>query len=725
MTILPCISVPRSQCSQAVLCVYFFRYEDEKKIRKQHPWLVENIGSMSDGAINYLSTSPLVFDVVNPYVQAKCTSEAGEGKDACDADNGRAQSTLQREKNSEQGDLCDAARHAETLDRDRAPGTVNSQMEKTGSGKSMTDKNKADTNAIPDVRTYHCYTCKNELRAYEFFSRRLSEEARRVVGYGKGHVITKDELEKKHQLEAHRVSLHGGGMSVAWAQPSALPSGQEPGYNPVGHLSRNQKSQAKKDHAIKKLKKLEDKERVKEEHGAYISSLRPNTRYCCSDCDASFRRVKDFENHKQNNCGLFAKKKARRLTHDETTVTSLVEAHDDDVGLQAVLDEERGLDLIELKLPRGMEPGWTLDVDRDIAEGEIPVPPQFEHMAWSIPCARSELKVHSTVRVSAIHFPVDGPTDFGLGWESAFYYAKVRSTSASLVALLEYEPVDGNLDEPQGAHHCDFRNLEVGSPVSIDHETKWPAVVKGVGSLSAAARALVYSGCKIVSVNGEETLTLSAVRTKLQEKCRLNQGMKIILRRPVPTPLNRGCARVAQSKKNPYKWDEDVMGLMDNLVKDPALARRGHAVLRELKKMYGTKLNEAGLPKVPPLRFVEKRMLLLWKKNKKKELQAEHNEAVGLFDEGEDNNGSSDDDDMDGDDGPVDYEALKQKHFHDLSGVSVTLLRNRIREFMHDPAVSARDLPAGTPSSGQARSTAVRDHLRNKLAGILAGLGSL
>lgn len=80
---------------------------------------------------------------------------------------------------------------------------------------------------------------------------------------------------------------------------------------------------------------------------------------------------------------------------------------------------------------------------------------------------------------------------------------------------------------------------------------------------------------------------------------------------------------------------------------------------------------------------------------------------------------------MDGDDEPVDYEALKQKHFHDLSGVSVTLLRNRIREFMHDPAVSARDLPAGKPSSGQARSTAVRDHLRNKLAGILAGLGSL
>ena len=95
MTILPCISVPRSQCSQAVLCVYFFRYEEEKNFRKQHPWLVENIGSMSDGAINYLSTSPLVFDVVNPYVQAKCTSEAGEGKDACDADNGRAQSTLQ------------------------------------------------------------------------------------------------------------------------------------------------------------------------------------------------------------------------------------------------------------------------------------------------------------------------------------------------------------------------------------------------------------------------------------------------------------------------------------------------------------------------------------------------------------------------------------------------------------------------------------------------------
>ena len=229
---------------------------------------------MSDGANNYLSTSSILYDVVNRFVHAKCTSEAGEGKDACDADNGRAQPILRRERNSEQGDLCDAARYTETLNRDRAPGTVNSQIEKTANEKNMTDKEKADTNAIPNVRAYHCYTCKKELRLFEFFSNRLSERAGQVVGYGKGHVITIDELETKYQIKAHQASLNGSGMSVVWAQPSALPQGQEPGYNPVGHLSRNQKGQAKKDQAAKKQKKIETNERVKKDFEDFKFSLR-------------------------------------------------------------------------------------------------------------------------------------------------------------------------------------------------------------------------------------------------------------------------------------------------------------------------------------------------------------------------------------------------------------------------------------------------------------------
>ena len=370
---------------------------------------------MSDGATNYLSTSPVLYDLLNPFIDAKCTSEAGEGKDAVDGDNGRAQPTLERERNSEQGDLCDAARYTETLNRDRAPGTVNSQIEKTTNGRSMTDKEKEDTNAIPHVKTFHCYTCKNELRFYEFFSRRLSEDAGRVVGYGKGHILTKDELEKNYQLDAHRASWNGGGMSVVWAQQSALPSGQELGYNPVGHLSRDQKLEAKKDHAHKKQIKFEDKERIKQEREDFKSSLRPNPRHYCHDCGAQFWRLGDFENHKRNNCGLFAKKNERRSNHDKMTVKSLVEAHDDDVGLQAVLEEEKGLDLIDFKLPCGKQPGWTLEVGCDIAEGHIAVPAQYENFTWSTPCARRDLQVQSIVRVSAMHFPVDGPTDFGFG----------------------------------------------------------------------------------------------------------------------------------------------------------------------------------------------------------------------------------------------------------------------------------------------------------------------
>ena len=122
--------------------------------------------------------------------------------------------------------------------------------------------------------------------------------------------------------------------------------------------------------------------------------------------------------------------------------------------------------------------------------------------------------------------------------------------------------------------------------------------------------------------------------------------------------------------------------------------------------------------------MLRKGCLFYGKKNKKTKLQAEQNETAELSDEEEDGSGISDDDDKDEDDGPLDYDALKKKQFNDLSGVSVTSLRSRIREFMQDPAVSARDLPAGTPSSGRARRDAVTEHLRWKLAVILAGLAS-
>ena len=181
---------------------------------------------------------------------------------------------------------------------------------------------------------------------------------------------------------------------------------------------------------------------------------------------------------------------------------------------------------------------------------------------------------------------------------------------------------------------------------------------------------------------------------------------------------------MTQNKGNTRKWDSDVSELFDKIIEDPAFARRGQAVYRELKNTYKTQLSQSGVPKMPSLKAVEARMLLVWKKKKKARLQEELDKTGQLLNEDEDN-GDSDDGDVNKSDEVEDCEALKQKHYNDLSGVSVTALRNRIRELMQDPAVSSNDLPAGTPSSGQARSSAVRDHLRNKLAGILAGLGSL
>ena len=61
---------------------------------RTHPWLSENVGEISDGASNYLSTSPLIYALLNPYTQVKATSVEGEGKDGADGDNARQQQVI-------------------------------------------------------------------------------------------------------------------------------------------------------------------------------------------------------------------------------------------------------------------------------------------------------------------------------------------------------------------------------------------------------------------------------------------------------------------------------------------------------------------------------------------------------------------------------------------------------------------------------------------------------
>ena len=61
---------------------------------RSHPWLSENVGEISDGASNYLSTSPLIYSLLNPYTQVKATSVEGEGKDSADGDNARQQQVI-------------------------------------------------------------------------------------------------------------------------------------------------------------------------------------------------------------------------------------------------------------------------------------------------------------------------------------------------------------------------------------------------------------------------------------------------------------------------------------------------------------------------------------------------------------------------------------------------------------------------------------------------------
>ena len=58
---------------------------------------------------------------------------------------------------------------------------------------------------------------------------------------------------------------------------------------------------------------------------------------------------------------------------------------------------------------------------------------------------------------------------------------------------------------------------------------------------------------------------------------------------------------------------------MDELLRDPAVNRRGGAIEDALKARFEHALDDGQIPKMPPLRAIERRMLNVWESNEQKQ----------------------------------------------------------------------------------------------------------
>jgi hypothetical protein len=100
---------------------------EERDFRASTPWLKENVGDMSDGASNYKSTSPALYNSNSPFINTKNFSVEGEGNDGVDRDNGSEQQKL-RAHVDKGGNLTCARDYVDFCNARRHKGAVNAQI---------------------------------------------------------------------------------------------------------------------------------------------------------------------------------------------------------------------------------------------------------------------------------------------------------------------------------------------------------------------------------------------------------------------------------------------------------------------------------------------------------------------------------------------------------------------------------------------------------------------
>ena len=747
---------------------------EDLEFRDAHPWLATSIGTMSDGASNYHCSHSAMFNLLSPFINAKCTSVEGMGKDEIDRDNGSTQGKINAARATK--DMTYSVQFMSVCNARRHKGEINARVEGFDYSLDMSKTEKASMKPIDQIGELKLHDTSGSsphkgLVSWELFSRRLSSIAGRPVGYGPGRVTSAAVLREKHALDSHKLPAHGADLTFEGTE--SLEAGQDERHNAAPCLSKQQKKDAAAAaEAMKDARDANKKQRAEAAANATAATYDAR-RLVCPDCNvAKFSSARWLAKHRANKCGRFAKGVERRRTHDAGTITALVKLHDDDLADEAEAAETAGLDVNtvtftaqQLLLGDHMSLGWTLAEQLD---GSTTAPSTHAGLTWAAP-TDANVGPGEKVRISAVRFEADAQHDFGPDWRFAYYYGWCRGCGdrASGPGTVKIEYTDDG-----GVFDSHFSHIEVGTVTEdvVVLDTR-RAVIKARTTGGAAHRFSVLAGIgdpigrTICSVGGVSTESYAKATTELRRA--MSSGalpIDVVLRRaPPPATSLRGQARSAAHRRTPHVWHDDVAETMDELMKNPANQRRNAAVYDKLKATYGHALGDDGRLKLPPRKDVDARMLNLWKKRQKEARAAaqdagaralaralgggggggadDEDEPISSDEEedgGDDRHGGGDDGRRERGDGDAARAATgdaaaaaaaaettanaEEEIFKSLDGSKAADLRTRLRSLGESTlaTVKADDLPIATPDTGPAKSAAVILLLRRRLARVLA-----
>lgn len=537
-------------------------------------------------------------------------------------------------------------------------------------------------------------------------------------------------------------------MTVDYPETAALPEGQSARHNPAGVLSSAQKRDATAAAAALAQEKSEQRKARSTAAITKVQATYNGDVVVCGDCGAKFQKLKDgrppdaFFKHQQSSCGRFAARVERKREHDAGTIRARVKLHDDDLADEAELAEEQGLDLITATFTSSSF-GWSLG---DANERHIPS--AYRGLQWSAAASSADIPQGAFVRIQARRFGEAAVDDFGTEWDAAHYYGRVVSKSGGTVSV-QYD------DATYPSH---FTHLEIGVSPTVALAAG-PAVVQSLSADGAARRQIVHVGCQIVSVGDVSTMTLASAEEQLRASAPSDERpVTVVLRRPPPKPASwRGAARSAAHRRPPYEWHPSVVQRIDQLLEDPRFARRSNAVYEALKVDFGH-ATENGKCLLPALKHVEARMLTAFKKKQQAKRDAAQDaaaRALAAAAAGDVPDESADDDDEliaddnaneepeegtsaasadtaesagsaatgpgNGGVGGGTEPSEEDAQYAALDGSGVAVLRARLRENDQEALATVKqsDLPPGTASAGPAKSAAVKEILRRRLARVL------
>jgi len=175
------------------------RRAESAEFFETHPWIKKNIGGISDGASNYSSTSAAIYGLLDDFMTVQVISVEGMGKDNIDRDNGSEQQKLRAAR--AHMDLTFTKEYIKACNARRHKGAVNARVEIPES-LTLSAEQKKSIKPIDHIMDMKVRATGEDgsLVLWELFSRRLSEQAGRAVGYGRGRVITK---VRRHMCDRH------------------------------------------------------------------------------------------------------------------------------------------------------------------------------------------------------------------------------------------------------------------------------------------------------------------------------------------------------------------------------------------------------------------------------------------------------------------------------------------------------------------------------------------